>query len=402
MIFEENKIFSVTEINNILKEIIEGTFPQIVLEAEISNYKPNISGHLYFKLKDSSSQISCVMFKSSAFYLKFKPKDGDKVRCTGKLTVYAPNGNYQIVITKMEIAGEGDILKMLEQRKQKLYAEGLFDSTHKKTLPEFPEKIGVVTSSTGAAIRDILQITKRRNPKVSVLIFPALVQGEFASASIVKQIKIANEYSLCDVLIVGRGGGSLEDLLPFSEEEVVRAIYNSKISVVSAVGHEIDWALSDYACDVRAPTPSAAAELVVPELSTINQKIFDSKTELKDEICTKIKNLRLLIKQFTPENLELKLRNIEQPLLNRLDNAKTFLISNFEEKIRETRRKIQNYVTILESGNPQIILDKGFSVVKIKSSGKIIRKSDEVKIGEEIEIYPSEGKILAKTLENKN
>ena len=190
MDFQDEKIFSVSEINRILKDLIEGSFGQIVLEAEISNYKPNSSGHMYFKLKDSSSQISCVMFRSSAFYLKFKPKDGDKVRCTGRLSVYEPNGNYQFIISKMTLSGTGDILQMLEERKRALNAEGLFDATRKRALPYFPNVVGVVTSSTGAAIHDILQIAKRRNPKISILVFPTLVQGEEAAFSIANQIKI--------------------------------------------------------------------------------------------------------------------------------------------------------------------------------------------------------------------
>ncbi len=395
MDFQDEKIFSVSEINRILKDLIEGSFGQIVLEAEISNYKPNSSGHMYFKLKDSSSQISCVMFRSSAFYLKFKPKDGDKVRCTGRLSVYEPNGNYQFIISKMTLSGTGDILQMLEERKRALNAEGLFDAARKRPLPYFPNVVGVVTSSTGAAIHDILQIAKRRNPKISILVFPSLVQGEGAAFSIANQIKIANDFSLCDVLIVGRGGGSLEDLLPFSEEIVVRAVASSKIPVVSAVGHEIDWALCDYAADIRAPTPSAAAELVFPELSTIMQNLENYKSVLKENANSKIKNAKLLLKQFSPENLILKFRSIEQPLLMRLDKAKEDLVENFEEKLRETKRKIDKYATILQEANPEEILKRGYSIVKIKSSGKIIRSSNEVISGDQIEIIPSNGKINA-------
>ena len=335
------------------------------------------------------------MFKSSAFYLQFKPKDGDKVRVHGKLTVYAPNGNYQILVTKMEKAGTGDILTLLEERKRRLFEEGLFDSAKKKPLPKFPKTIGVVTSPTGAAIRDILQITKRRNPSVSILILPSLVQGENASLSISRQIKNANDFSLCDVLIVGRGGGSLEDLLPFSEEEVVRSIAESKIPVVSAVGHEIDWALCDYASDVRAPTPSAAAEIVVPEKNQIIQTLQNAKSALKDSVSARIEHLKLLIKQFAPENFEHRIRTIELPFLNRLDNAKTALLSNIEEKILDTKRTIQTCVAVLETANPENILSKGYSMVTIKSSGKILKQKDEVSKGEEVEIRLSKGYVDA-------
>ena len=268
-LFSGDKVFSVSEINSLLKDMLENSFPQICIEGELSNYRPNSSGHLYFTLKDEASQISAVMFRSAAAYLDFVPKDGTKVQCTGRLTVYPARGNYQILITKMTVSGEGAILKMIEERKRRLAAEGLFDEAKKKPLPPFPQTIGIITSPTGAALRDILQIMRRRNKCVSAIVFPSLVQGDGAAESIVHQIKNANNLKKCDVLIVGRGGGSLEDLLPFSDESVVRAIADSNIPVISAVGHEIDWALSDFAADKRAPTPSAAAELTVPQLSDI-------------------------------------------------------------------------------------------------------------------------------------
>lgn len=398
-LFPSDKVFTVSEINNLLKEILEGSFPQIVIEGEISNYRPNSSGHLYFTLKDASSQISAVMFKGNACSLQFVPKDGIKVRCTGRLSVYSPRGNYQIILSKMEVAGEGDILKMLEERKKRFYLEGLFDESSKKEIPYFPKTVGVVTSPTGAALRDILQITKRRNKCVSVIVFPAIVQGEEASTSIAQQIRNANVAKLCDVLIVGRGGGSLEDLLPFSDELVVRAVAQSEIPVISAVGHEIDWALCDYAADRRAPTPSAAAELAVPLLSEIIDSINRYKSELYRNAMNKAENTKLLIKSFDPENLELSFRAIEQPLLNRFERSKEFLQKNITEKIQETRQKIQNCVTVLENASPQTILAKGYSMVRNKENGKIIRAANEISVGNLIEIIPAKGKITA-TVQN--
>ena len=336
-----DKVLSVSELNSLLKDVLEGTFPSIKIEGEISNYRPNSSGHLYFTLKDTTSQISAVMFRSNVMSLSFVPKDGVKVQCTGRITVYPPRGNYQILITKMEVAGEGDVLKMLEDRKRRLAMEGLFESQRKRQLPVFPKTIGVVTSSTGAALRDILQITRRRNPCVSVIIFPALVQGDEAAPSIVKQINTANAYNMCDVLIVGRGGGSLEDLLPFSEEIVVRAIAASKIPVVSAVGHEIDWALSDYAADCRAPTPSAAAEIVVPQKIDILNNLQYLSNELYQEMTRRIDKMKSMVKQFNPDNMELKFRSIEQPLLSRLDNAKEAIIQNMMQKVKDTKLKLK-------------------------------------------------------------
>lgn len=396
-----DKIFSVSEINSLIKDMLEGSFPQLTIEGEISNFRPNSTGHLYFTLKDSSNQISAVMFRGYANYLNFKIQDGMKVQCTGKLTVYGAQGKYQINITKMSVAGEGAILKMIEDRKRKLAAEGLFAQEKKKPLPLFPRTIGIVTSPTGAALRDILQITKRRNKCVSVVVLPAVVQGADAAETIARQIYTANRAKLCDVLIVGRGGGSLEDLLPFSEEIVVRAIASSEIPVVSAVGHEIDWALSDYAADVRAPTPSAAAELVVPELSAVIQFIQQNSKILYDSAKDRIEKIKLMVKNFDPQNLELQVRSIEQPLLSRFDNAKDALFQNIIQKIRDTRQIIDNCVTVLENASPQTILDRGYSMVRNKETKKIIRSNSDVKIGAQIEIIPAKGKITAKIEETE-
>lgn len=389
-----DKIFTVSELNGIIKEILE-EFPVITLEGEISNYRPNSSGHLYFNLKDNSSIISAVMFRGAAYSLSFAPKDGMKVQVTGKLSVYGPQGKYQIIISKMSIAGEGDILRMIEERKRKLAAEGLFDQTKKKKLPAFPKTIGIVTSPTGAALRDILQITKRRNKCISVNIFPALVQGTDAAATIAQQINTANAFNLCDVLIVGRGGGSLEDLLPFSEECVVRAIAESHIPVVSAVGHEIDWALSDYAADLRAPTPSAAAEIVVPQLSEIKTILLQYSNELYENSMNRVEKIKLMIKSFKPENLEMQFRSIEQPLLQRFDNAKEGLFQNIIQKLRDTRQYIENCETVLENASPQTIFNRGYSMVRNKNSGEIVRSTENVQEGSELEIVPASGKITA-------
>lgn len=387
-------VFSVSQITSLIKEILETSFRTITIEGEISNWRPSSSGHIYFTLKDNVSQIKAVIFRSAAYKLSFSPKDGDKVRCTGSLTVYAAQGNYQIVVSKMEPAGTGNILQMLEERKQKLAAEGLFDSEKKRPLPLFPQTIGVVTSPTGAAIRDILNIAKRRNPKINIIVLPAIVQGDGAAQTIIKMIEIANFYKLCDILIVGRGGGSLEDLLPFSEENVVRAVSSSNIPVISAVGHEIDWALCDYAADFRAPTPSAAAEMAIPVLEDIKIELQDYKEDLYNNINRIVKNTRLLIKSFNPDSLEIKFRNIQQPLLNRFENAKTNLFENIKNKIKDYRNIISNSKTILENASPQTILDRGYSMVTDKK-GNVIRNENQVSAGDEIKITLAKGKLSA-------
>ncbi|MCR4631850.1 MAG: exodeoxyribonuclease VII large subunit [Treponema sp.] len=397
-ILPQDTVFTVSQITDLIKEILETSFRTIKLEGEISNWRPSSAGHIYFTLKDQNAQIKAVIFRGAAYKLNFRPKDGDKVCCTGSLSVYAPQGNYQIIVNSMELAGSGNILQMLEERKRKLAAEGLFDSDKKKPLPLFPRRLGVVTSPTGAAIRDILNVSKRRNSSVDITVLPAIVQGEGAAQTIVKMIEIANFYDLCDVLIVGRGGGSLEDLLPFSEESVVRTVAASHIPVISAVGHEIDWALCDYAADRRAPTPSAAAEMAVPLKTDLQQALSNYKSELYTSIANKIEQKRLLIRSFNPENLEIRFRNIQQPLLNRFALARDNLSKNLQDRIKELRIRIANNVTVLENASPQEIFKRGYSMVTTED-GTIVRSTSQVKVGSTLKIVPAEGQITAEVKE---
>lgn len=391
-------VYSVTDITLIIKGMMERSFPSVAIEGEISNMRPAASGHLYFTLKDSASQISAVMFRSRASALNFAPKDGMMALCSGALTVYQQRGNYQIVVSKMEMAGEGNILQMLEKRKRALAAEGLFDSERKRAIPKYPRAIGVVTSATGAALRDIMRIARQRNRAVDLIVLPALVQGSSAADTIARQIRAANCFSLCDTLIVGRGGGSLEDLLPFSEEIVVRAIAASKIPVISAVGHEIDWALSDYAADARAPTPSAAAELAVPILGDTVAALQNYAAGFESEARRKVEKMKLLVKNFSPENLELQFRNIEQPLLARFDNAKVALLQNISEKLKDAKRAVQSHIQTLEDSSPQSILARGYSVARLKESGAVLRDPSAVKPGDALEITLAKGALDARAL----
>ena len=394
----QNIVFSVSQITDLIKEILETSFRTITIEGEISNWRPSAAGHIYFTLKDNNAQIKAVIFRGAAMRLNFRPKDGDKVRCTGSLSVYAPQGNYQIIVNTMEIAGAGNILQMLEERKRKLAAEGLFDENRKKPLPLYPHTIGVVTSPTGAAIRDILNVTKRRNPGINIIVLPAIVQGEGAAQTICKMIEIANFYELCDVLIVGRGGGSLEDLLPFSEESVVRAVAASRIPTISAVGHEIDWALCDYSADRRAPTPSAAAEMAVPLLADLKQNLAAYKTGFYDTISARITNTRLLVTAFNPESLEVRFRTIQQPLLNRFAAAREALPQNLQDKIRDLRVRIAQSRTVLENASPQTIFDRGYSMVT-DANGKVVRDAAAVKVDDKLFITPALGKITANVVQ---
>lgn len=397
--FPDNNVFSVSQITELIKTVIENNFSSVTIEGEISNFRPSSTGHWYFTLKDSNAAISAVMFKGKTRTLNFIPKDGMSVKATGSLSVYPQRGTYQIIIDKMELAGTGDILKLLEERKQKLAAEGLFDDANKKSLPHFPLTIGVVTSPTGAALQDILNITGRRNNSVSIIILPCSVQGAEAAESICRQIETANRYKLADVLIVGRGGGSLEDLLPFSEENVVRAVAASEIPIVSAVGHEIDFSLSDFAADVRAPTPSAAAELVTPLKTDIEAAIQQNKQTLVTEIQSKLERCKLLVKSFSPESLELRFRSIQLPLLQSFDTAKEDLLHSMQEKITQQKNKLALAVQKLEQLNPQAILQRGFSLVKNLQTGKVITSFKDVQPGNMIEIIPAQGKLKAQITE---
>lgn len=394
---------TVSQLTDLIKEFLESSFPDLTIEGEISNYRPSSTGHIYFTLKDDKAAISAVMFKTRSKSLTFTPQDGMKVKVTGSLSVYAQRGSYQIIVNSMEELGTGNILQLLEERKKRLAMEGLFDSENKKSLPFFPLKIGVVTSPTGAALRDILQIVKRRNKLVSVIVLPCPVQGNDAAPYIAQQIKTANEFNIADVLIVGRGGGSLEDLLPFSEEEVVRAVAASEIPVISAVGHEIDWALSDFAADVRAPTPSAAAELAVPLLSEVKETIERSSNELIRGISTKIDNYKILVKSFSPENLELRFRSIEQPLLQRFEDAKDSLILSMNDLLTQRKQQLKIATNTLEQISPKTILERGYSLV-FDEKGNIVKNANQVKPDSKIIINPAKGKIFAnvESLEEQN
>lgn len=277
----DESVLSVSEITALIKSTLEQGFGGVTIEGEISNFRPAASGHLYFSLKDSDAMLSAVMFRGNARSLRFQPEDGMLVRASGNISVYAKRGNYQIICQTLALSGQGDLLVLLEERKKRLAAEGLFDRDRKQPLPMLPGKVVVVTSPTGAAIRDILNVLRRRAAGIDLIVLPTLVQGDEAGPRIAHQIETANRYHLGDVLILTRGGGSLEDLLPFYDEVVVRAVAASEIPVISAVGHEIDIALSDLAADMRAPTPSAAAELVSSSRLDLLRRVQERRTTME-------------------------------------------------------------------------------------------------------------------------
>ncbi len=390
-----SNIFSVSDISSLIKEILEGSFKSISIEGELSNFRPASSGHWYFTLKDSKAAISAVMFRNRQFGLNFIPKDGKKVVVTGAVSVYEKRGTYQIICTTMKAAGEGDILALLEMRKQKLAAEGLFDSDKKQKLPLFPEKIVVITSATGAALRDILQVLERRNSGSSVRILPAVVQGDKAAEMLCEQVILANKHNLGDVIILGRGGGSLEDLLPFSDENLVRAVAASRIPIISAVGHEIDWALTDFAADTRAPTPSAAAELVSAQSLDLLNKIESVKEFLISIITGKLSQIRLLLMHFTTDRLQENFNRLLEPLNIRIDDEKNMLFRTMSDILTEKKHKLELQKNSLDSNSPLAILERGYAVVSDAETGKPLLESSKTNPGDKVHIELYKGSLNA-------
>jgi exodeoxyribonuclease VII large subunit len=391
MITESQRIYKVSEITFQIKELLESSFPYLRIEGEISNFRPSSTGHYYFTLKDKDAVLSAVMFRNKLQKLNFLPQDGMKVIAGGEISVYPQRGSYQLICETLERSGEGDILAMLEERKKRLAAEGLFDASRKKPLPLFPRRVAVVTSPTGAAIRDILQVLRRRNAGIDIVILPTPVQGEEADTYIAAQIQRANRYNLGDVIIVGRGGGSLEDLLPFSSEAVVRAIAESKIPVISAVGHEIDTSLSDFAADIRAPTPSAAAEIVSRGREELLHRVVSLKEALLGEMKHRVEKIHMVLQQFTPETLERNIKNLLQPYYFRLDDAKEWVLLGFRRMIDEARHRFELSLSQVQAHSPLETLKKGYSIVREKVSGRIVASAETCKPGEDVSIQFYEG-----------
>jgi len=413
----ERRYITVTTLNKYLKNKFD-TDPHIqtlCLKGEISNFKGHTRGHLYFTLKDEGSRINAVMFQTNAAKLSFVPKDGMKVLVVGRVSIYEPNGGYQIYISEMQEDGIGNLYLKFEELKKKLSSEGLFDPIHKKEIPKFPTKIGIITAPTGAAIRDILSTIKRRYPNVETILFPALVQGELAANDIVKQIKIADTYDL-DVLIVGRGGGSIEDLWSFNEEIVARAIYEAKTPIISAVGHEIDFTISDFVADLRAPTPTGAAEMAVPNILDVKNFLNQLNIRLNKDIENILEKNKKIIKTYkesyvlsnplaTFEIKEQKLDNLINDIngklkyiieskQKRLDNIKNkYILNNPDTIIINFNNSYELLLNKLNLLNPLNVLSKGYSVVS--KENKTIKNIKDLKEKDKINIKLYKGNVEA-------
>ncbi|MFP4375509.1 MAG: exodeoxyribonuclease VII large subunit [Spirochaetales bacterium] len=386
---------SVAEITRLIKSELEDRFPLVAVEGELSNVRPSSTGHVYFTLKDEDASISAVLFRGRASGVPFVPEDGQQVVVYGSVGVYAKRGTYQIIVERMELAGEGRILAMLEQRKRALAAEGLFDEDRKRRIPALPNRVVVVTSPTGAALRDIMQVLRRRNAGVSVVICPSPVQGDEAGARIARMIEIASTHRLGDVMIVTRGGGSIEDLLPFSEESVVRAIAASAIPVISAVGHEIDWALSDFAADVRAPTPSAAAELVSANRLEVAEWIRQTGRSIVASFLERYQSSKLLLRQFSSQELYRSYLLLAQPTLQEFDRLKDDIRLAMKERLEAVSHRFRLVEDRLKTLSPYQILERGYAIAR-NESGKVIRRADAAKPGTLLHLQLYQGSLLTR------
>lgn len=394
----EDMAISVTELNSYIKNKIadDEYLNNVLIKGEISNFKNHYTGHMYFTLKDENSLIKCVMFKTYAQKLGFMPKDGMKVFVLGGVSVFERDGVYRIYVKVMQEDGVGILYKKYEELKQRLEEEGYFDEEHKKRIPQMPKIIGVLTSQTGSVIRDIINVSTRRNPNVNIRLFPVPVQGEGAAEKIAEGIKFMNENKLADVLILARGGGSLEDLWPFNEEIVAHAIYNSEIPIISAVGHETDFSISDFVADLRAPTPSAAAELAVPDIYEVKQKINTYQNRLRLTLIKKVEIMKLRYEKCMSSRVfKEPLRNINDNYL-KIDAYIKRLENSIKTKQKEEKTKYIELISKLDTLSPLKTLTRGYSLVE--ENDKIIKSAKDVKTGDKINIRFVDGTKQAEIL----
>lgn len=417
-------ILTVSQLTQAIKGQLEQRFPHVQIKGEISNLKLQASGHLYFTLKDAGSQISSVLFRGNAQSLARTPKDGDEVVCTGEVSVYAPRGSYQLIVRQVQFSGVGDLLLKFQLLKEKLTREGLFDTAHKKPLPSFPKTIGVVTSPTGAVIRDIIHVLRRRAPGFQLILNPVKVQGEGASNEIAKAIEEFNALRSVDLIIVGRGGGSLEDLWPFNEEIVSRAVFNSRIPIISAVGHETDVSLCDFAADVRAPTPSAAAEIAMGEKAKLIESLKVMREGLITLLQQNVNHHRLKMLAITRQPLLCDPYALIGQLLQKMDDigpsiarglktqvmTRRIRISGLEkqmqainpaQRLAQKRENLKRLVSHLKAIDPKNLLQKGYSIVFSQKDNSVIMSAKSLTQKDQVRMQFADGSVSAEVVSGK-
>ena len=414
------KVYTVSELTYTIKNLLESKFSLISVKGEISNLREQSSGHIYFSLKDTSAQLSAVLFRGNAAKLAKKPKEGDQVILVGEMSVYLPRGGYQLIVREVHFLGLGELLLKLHQLKEELKTAGYFDPQRKKKLPSLPKRIGVVTSPTGAVIQDIINVLKRRHPGFQLVLNPVKVQGEGAAEEIAQAIADFNKYDLADVLIVGRGGGSLEDLWAFNEKIVAKAIFDSKIPIISAVGHETDTSIADFVADLRAPTPSAAAEIVILERETLVKEIKTKQVQILSALKAQIQGLKKELGAFQKQPLltnpylllsatEQRLDEIRSALdvniKNTLEQNKNLLLACMKQsralspqnKLILLKQKLESLKNHLNSIDPNNLLKKGYSILFSQKDGSTILSTEKLAKGTDFYALLSDGKILAKS-----
>ena len=390
----EKTVLTVSDITRQIKQSLETSFPRIWIQGEISNFKQHTSGHLYFTLKDEGAQLSAVMWRSRVVNLTLVPEDGMKVIARGSITVYPPRGNYQIDCDQIQPVGIGELQLAFERLKKKLAAEGLFDPEHKKPIPEYPGRIGIVTSQTGAALQDIRSVLLRRFPSVEVILVPVRVQGIGAAEEIAAAVNDLNRYGKVDVMIVGRGGGSLEDLWAFNEEVVARAIYDSRIPVISAVGHEIDFSIADFVADLRAPTPSAAAELAVKDRSELIEVLRNMWYTIHRNIEDRVSSLRDSVAGFVTSYAFNRPKDLLRESSQRVDDLERGLLVASSHLLQLAERNQRALGQRLEALSPKSVLMRGYTIVRKK--GEIVVSSDDLDKGDVATLQFHDGTVTTR------
>ena len=395
-------VLSITQLNEYIRSRLDSDplLSQVAVRGEISNYKMYPSGHHYFTLKDEASALKCVMFKGNALRLRFRPENGMKVIAMGKVSVFPRDGAYQLYCTAMAMDGVGDLYAAFEQLKKKLQAQGLFDPGHKKPLPKFPGTIGIITSSAGAAVHDMLRILKKRYPLSIVRLLPVRVQGAEAPGEIAAAIRYANYYKLADLLIVGRGGGSIEDLWAFNDERVAHAIYQSEIPVISAVGHEPDVTISDYVADLRAATPSNAAELAVPDRENLTQTLDSMSSAMVNAMSRQIKSARQHLNVLSESAALRSPAGYLEQKQQTLELLKNRMISAQNQSLSRRKQRFISLTAKLDAMSPLKVLTRGYAMAQTES-GEVVRGISQVELGQRINVTLSDGKLSATVMDKK-
>jgi exodeoxyribonuclease VII large subunit len=388
-------IYTVSELTREARMLMESAFPAVWVEGEISNFNAHSSGHMYFSLKDENAVLNCAMFRSENMQLKFAPKDGMQILCLGRISIYDKQGKYQLYVQAMEPRGLGALQLAFAQLKERLQKEGLFDAAHKRQIPFLPHRVGIVTSPTGAAIQDILNISTRRFQNIEIVINPVRVQGKGASAEIANAIEEFNDYGKLDVIIVARGGGSLEDLWPFNEEVLARAIYNSKIPVISAVGHEVDFTISDFVADVRAPTPSAAAELVIPEKEKLISVLETDYMRLTNSFLHKLNILKHQLNQLKESYVLRQPMNIVLQMKQRIDDLAHDLAIRMDHIVKISNETFNALAGKLSALSPLAVLSRGYSITFKMPGDKVVKDAKTLKWGDRVQTRLHKGKIIS-------